>query len=123
MRWRGLAAWSGQSLKGHTPIHARAWRVGSEADLPSLCVGGSAELIDALVTVEGLDALHALPNDNCGEMASWIGTLAERGVDELRHSGKCHMAPSRGVVEATWLLPERLRKGELILDARGDPGN
>ena len=100
-----------------------AWFVGSDTDLSSTYVGGSPELIDAVLAADGLEALRVEPGDSLGEVAPWIQALAERGAGELQRCGACHMATSRGVVDATVRRPAWLRRGELAVAARGDHGN
>jgi len=98
----------------------RAWCVASEIDLAWSYVGGSAELIEELVSEPRLEALPAVP----GHLHSWVEEYviqsAERAAADLVSSGKASIETARGTIRATLRGPGRLgRTGSLRIQSEG----
>lgn len=80
----------------------RAWCVATEIDLSSTYVGGSAALIERLVTDSRIEALPASPDDPVTGLAPVVADLVDAALEELLAGGHVRITTSMGTVEA-WL--------------------
>ncbi len=100
----------------------RAWFVASEIDLLWTYVGGSAALVDAVLSDGRLEALPASPTDPLSRLESWVDRLVEEATAELIATGYVMIDTSRGTVEAWLERPTRWHSGEIRTARVGDNG-
>lgn len=91
----------------------RSWFVASEIDLAWSYVGGSAGMVESLVSDDRIEALPALPNSAYWYVEGWLKEMVDEAVDELLSTGKATITTFRGNVNASYHAPVRLRAGEL----------
>jgi hypothetical protein len=102
----------------------RAWFVASEIDLAWTHVGGSAGMVEALVSDSRIEALPVEPTDVHWFVEDWLQEMVAEAVNELLMSGTTTITTFRGTVTATYQAPRKLRAGELRIstvypDGRG----
>lgn len=101
----------------------RSWCVASEIDMPSTYVGGSAELIDRILTDKRLEALLALPDELCGpSIDGWLADLIEQATDEVLTNGSAKLSLSLGTVEVTFHKSGVFRPGLITSTTTGTNG-
>lgn len=100
----------------------RSWCVASEVDLTCTYVGGSVELVRALVGDPGLEALEVAPDDPVAAVAPRIAELVRPAVDALFDDGRGSVVTPLGSVEARLRLPRRLGQGALAYTTRSLTG-
>jgi hypothetical protein len=100
----------------------RAWAVASEIDLAWTYVAGPAELVDALVADDRIEALRAGRDDLLSRVEGWVERWVDDALDELLTAGTATIETSRGTVQAYLRRPTWSRTGELLTDRTGDSG-
>ena len=90
----------------------RSWAVGTELDLPWTYVGGSADLVEAIVSDGEIEALPAGPDDSLTHVEDWVARWVDGAVDQLIATGDSTVETSRGTVYAHLTRPTRFRAGE-----------
>jgi hypothetical protein len=94
----------------------RSWCVATEIDLPWTYVGGTRDLIDAILTDKRIEALPASAEDSLTHVEDWVARWVDQAVVELLDRNETTISTSRGTVNA------QFRQGELIITAIGDNG-
>lgn len=100
----------------------RAWAVASEIDLRWSYVGGSADLIDAVLTDSRIEALPTGTGEPLSRVEDWVARWVEEAVDQLLATGRAIVWTSRGTVEAELQRPTWLRHGWSRTSSMGDNG-
>jgi hypothetical protein len=105
----------------------RAWCVGSEIDLSSTYVGGSARLIEQLSTDERLEVLPVEPTEHLTRIEDWVSNWAEATTEKLLSGAEAVVGTPRGAVHAQLDLPRgrrfgRRRYGTLRTQSVGENG-
>ena len=101
----------------------RAWCVATEIDLPWTYVGGSAELIDAILADPRLEAMPVEAEDShWSRVPAWVDERAEAAARELLAHGRATALTDWGTVEARLRRPRRWRDGELTIGGPGRSG-
>lgn len=101
----------------------RCWCVATEIDLPWTYVGGSAELIGAILADPRLEAMPAEPEDRFWSCApAWVDERADAAARELLAHGRATVSTQWGTVEARLRRPRRWRDGELTIGGPGRSG-
>ena len=100
----------------------RAWFVASGIDLPWTYVGGSAALVDAVLSDGRIEALPASPTDPLSRLEERIDRLVEEATAELIDTGYVLIDTSRGTVEAWLEHPTRWHSGEIRTERIGNNG-
>lgn len=101
----------------------RAWCVASEIDLPWTYVGGSRELIDAILADERIEALPAAPQDPVSRVEDWVTAWVGELADGLMARGAASLRTPSGSVSAWLRRPRGIRKGQLRIEVSGRDGN
>lgn len=97
----------------------RAWCVASEIDLTCTYIGGSAELIDAVLADPGIEALPAEPGDTMQDrVPGWLVDAVEGCVRELLETGACVLETACGSLHAQLVRAGRIRRGHLSVEYR-----
>jgi hypothetical protein len=99
----------------------RTWCVASEISLPWTYVGGSQEMIDALLALDGPEALPAGPDDPVRRVEEWVVRWVGVGAEDLMRGGHCRIETTRGVV-AAWFERPGLTPGNLGVTAETPDG-
>ncbi|MGH7174884.1 MAG: hypothetical protein ACREGR_00810 [Minisyncoccia bacterium] len=114
--------WHHQSANLWWPAD-RAWCVASEIDLQWTYVGGSAELVNRILTDDRIEALPAAPADPSGLiLVGWLSDLIEAGASEVLASGSTSLSLSLGTVEVTWRKSRPFRHGLISSTTAGFNG-
>jgi hypothetical protein len=100
----------------------RAWCVASEIDLRCTYVGGSAEMIEAVLVSDVIEALPAFPEDPLSRIEDWVTRWVHEAVDELWVSEEATITTSRGALYLSLTRPGRHRSGVLQVSSVGDNG-
>jgi hypothetical protein len=101
----------------------RSWFVATEIDLAWSYVGGSSELISALIADERLEALPAEPTDNIHRrLTGWLKTVVSNATDNLLDSHEASIQTVVGSVQAWLTPPESSQSGELYSTTITDTG-
>ncbi len=101
----------------------RSWCVATEIDLPCTYVGGSAELIDAILADPRLEAMPVAAEDSHWSRApAWVDERADAAARELLAHGRATVSTQWGPVEARLRRPRRWRHGELTIGGPGRSG-
>ena len=90
-----------------------AWCVATELDLQWTYVGGPSAMIEQLLSDDRIEALPADPDDPTSRIEGWLQEIIDGAIDELMRSGSVTIATSMGSLQATFVKPRRLAKGEL----------
>lgn len=90
----------------------RSWCVASDIALPWTYVGGTREMIDQLLALEGLEALPAGADDPLRRVEDWVMRWVSSGAEALMRGGHCRIETTRGAVSA-WFERPALTPGNL----------
>ncbi|MGH9108359.1 MAG: hypothetical protein ACRDY3_02645, partial [Acidimicrobiales bacterium] len=101
----------------------RAWCVASEIDLSWTYVGGSAALVEALVSEPAIEALAITPEGPVIRTEAWIERWAQDALDALFTEGHALVRTPLGTVEAWLDLPRRFRAGSFRTISESTPGS
>ena len=99
----------------------RAWCVVSDIALPWTYVGGSAQMIEELLTQPELEALPAGADDPVRSVEDWVMSWVAVGAEDLMRGGHCRIETTRGVV-AAWFERPSLTPGNLGVTAETSDG-
>jgi hypothetical protein len=101
----------------------RAWAVASEIDLSSTYVGGSSEMVEALLADDRIEVLLASPDDPLSRIEGWVQRWVDDAVEELFRLGEASVETSGGKLYMRLKLPSRLRDGALWIGQTPDMHN
>lgn len=102
----------------------RSWCVATEIDLDCTFVGGSRELISAILAEPELEAVPLDPAEQISaRYPSWIEAAANRILADLPRGGQATLAPGWPHISVTLRLPHPGRDGELRVTHPGGWAN
>lgn len=100
-----------------------AWCVASEIDLSSTYVGGSADLVKALVAEPAIEALQVTPDVPAFRTEAWIERWVSDAVDSLSSEGHALVSTPVGTVEAWLHRPLLFGRGSLLTRSKSILGH
>jgi hypothetical protein len=101
----------------------RSWCVASEIDLTWSFVGGSSQLISALVADDRIEAQPAQLSDNIHfRLTGWLKAAVSKATDDLLTSGRTSIQTPLGSVGAALTLPTTTQAGKLRCETAGVRG-